>query len=50
MKWEGECKCLIEIANKKPCSAEKWIAVGFSPGSELLHNRLDNATVDTATE
>ena len=50
VKWEGECNCLIEIPDKKPCSAEKLVAACFSPGSELLHNRLDNATVDAAIE
>ena len=54
VKWEGECNCssncLIEIPDKKLCSAEKLVAACFSPGSELLHNRLDNATVDAAIE
>ena len=57
VKWEGECNCssncLIETPDKKPCSAEELVAVYFSPGLELLHNRLawlDNATVDTAAE
>ena len=50
VKWEGECNCLIQIPDEKPCSAEKLVAVYFSPGSELLHTRLDNATVDAAAE
>ena len=50
VKWEGEHNCLIEIADKKPCSAEKLVAVCFSPGSEMLYNRLDNTTVNAATK